>query len=181
MGFPVGYTDLFIPPLFLHTLTFFTLFRNLLFTLFSTLGLPAFLDPNPNPSPSSTPPTFITLHPFGNDPARPPVSAVLTRELLTLVKLSDVEEREECCECSVCLSDVRKDDVIRLLDNCKHVFHKDCLDRWMDLDHHTCPLCRTPFLRDEKVTEFNRRLLSSRLRDFCSDLDDHHFEDDYFN
>ncbi|WP_422615257.1 RING finger domain-containing protein, partial [Corynebacterium parakroppenstedtii] len=30
--------------------------------------------------------------------------------------------------------------------NCRHVFHRCCLDGWLDLGRMTCPLCRSPLL-----------------------------------
>ncbi|KAL4651220.1 hypothetical protein ACB092_01G143400 [Castanea dentata] len=46
-------------------------------------------------------------------------------------------------ECSVCLNCVERSHEIRELSNCYHVFHKECLDRWVDEGQVTCPLCRT--------------------------------------
>ncbi|KAK9749429.1 hypothetical protein RND81_02G124900 [Saponaria officinalis] len=149
MGFPVGYTDLLIPPLFLHTLTFLALFHSLLVSLVSALGLiPVSLDPNPTPH-------------FHN-PAHQPKPAKL---LLPLMKLSDVEEKDDSEYCAVCLYEVCDEEEIRWLDNCRHIFHRNCIDRWIELDHDTCPLCRTPFLR----RDFVRRLFSPHY---------HHVDDD---
>jgi RING-H2 zinc finger protein RHA1 len=49
----------------------------------------------------------------------------------------------------VCLSGVCGGDEVRRLSNCRHVFHRACLDRWMDHDQRTCPLCRAPLIPDE--------------------------------
>jgi RING-H2 zinc finger protein RHA1 len=35
---------------------------------------------------------------------------------------------------------------VRRLNNCRHAFHRGCLDRWMAHDQRTCPLCRAPLL-----------------------------------
>jgi len=49
--------------------------------------------------------------------------------------------------CAVCLSDVQGKDSVWELRNCSHVFHKGCLDTWLDHDEHlTCPLCRAPLV-----------------------------------
>ncbi|CAA7053962.1 unnamed protein product [Microthlaspi erraticum] len=45
-------------------------------------------------------------------------------------------------ECSVCLSVLEEQDTARELPNCKHVFHVDCVDKWLTTCS-TCPVCRT--------------------------------------
>ncbi|KAK8498248.1 hypothetical protein V6N13_095447 [Hibiscus sabdariffa] len=44
-------------------------------------------------------------------------------------------------ECSVCLTMLEDEDMTRVLPNCRHVFHAECIDKWLSL-HSTCPLCR---------------------------------------
>ncbi|WOL08931.1 RING-H2 finger protein ATL70-like [Canna indica] len=44
--------------------------------------------------------------------------------------------------CSICLSDYKEADVLRALPECGHLFHLNCVDRWLR-SHPTCPLCRT--------------------------------------
>ncbi|KAK7284635.1 hypothetical protein RJT34_19385 [Clitoria ternatea] len=46
-------------------------------------------------------------------------------------------------DCAVCLSDFADGDQARLLPNCNHAFHTDCIDTWFG-SHSNCPLCRTP-------------------------------------
>ncbi|KAI3691924.1 hypothetical protein L6452_31727 [Arctium lappa] len=53
--------------------------------------------------------------------------------------------------CSVCLNDVGGGDPIRELVNCRHVFHRECLDRWVDEGQVTCPLCRSMLLPPKKL------------------------------
>ena len=62
----------------------------------------------------------------------------------------------EPIECTVCLSEFEEGDKVRNL-QCKHTFHKDCLDSW--LQHYcraTCPLCRTKVVPDEIVDSYRR-------------------------
>ncbi|KMS98246.1 hypothetical protein BVRB_4g094470 [Beta vulgaris subsp. vulgaris] len=44
-------------------------------------------------------------------------------------------------ECAVCLSLFEEDETLRMLPKCKHVFHVDCVNRWL-AGHTTCPICR---------------------------------------
>ncbi|KAL9668850.1 hypothetical protein QQ045_006390 [Rhodiola kirilowii] len=53
-----------------------------------------------------------------------------------------MNEGEEAADCSVCLSAVCAKDMVRLLPNCKHLFHLECIDKWL-VSHTTCPICRT--------------------------------------
>ncbi|XP_041005466.1 E3 ubiquitin-protein ligase RHA2B-like [Juglans microcarpa x Juglans regia] len=58
-------------------------------------------------------------------------------------------------ECAVCLSEFKEDEEIRKL-KCKHIFHKDCLDRWLQHCSATCPLCRNKVLPDDAVASYHR-------------------------
>ncbi|KAI7980819.1 E3 ubiquitin-protein ligase ATL41 [Camellia lanceoleosa] len=48
---------------------------------------------------------------------------------------------DKATECSVCLSPIREEAKVRVLPNCKHLFHVDCIGKWLSL-HTTCPMCR---------------------------------------
>ncbi|XP_021748505.1 E3 ubiquitin-protein ligase RHA1B-like [Chenopodium quinoa] len=174
MGFPVGYTEVFIPTLFIHTLTFFTLLRKILFNLFNYMGLSDFLEPGPIALDQLPPPLNATTIPrITVGPTSPPLSAIVTRELLPLVRVSKEQQEKESC--AVCLYEFSSGEEIRWLSNCKHIFHKDCLDRWMDLDHRTCPLCRTPFLLHDLLDEFNQRLLAADSCDLLQYVDHYNY------
>ncbi|KAG5235036.1 hypothetical protein OIU76_026265 [Salix suchowensis] len=45
-------------------------------------------------------------------------------------------------ECSICLGTIVEGDSVRVLPNCKHTFHVECIDIWLG-SHSTCPICRT--------------------------------------
>ncbi|XP_002309447.2 RING-H2 finger protein ATL38 [Populus trichocarpa] len=86
--------------------------------------------------------------------SHPVPSSQQIRDGLILTTFGDVTERMPgvCDTCAVCLSQLRDQDEVRELRNCCHVFHRDCIDRWVDHDHehdenhNTCPLCRAPLL-----------------------------------
>ncbi|CAJ2628016.1 unnamed protein product [Trifolium pratense] len=46
------------------------------------------------------------------------------------------------CECAVCLNEFQQDEKLRIIPNCSHVFHIDCIDVWLQ-NNANCPLCRT--------------------------------------
>ncbi|KAE9451943.1 hypothetical protein C3L33_16175, partial [Rhododendron williamsianum] len=48
--------------------------------------------------------------------------------------------------CSVCWDCIEGSHQIRELSTCCHVFHRECLDRWVDEGQLTCPLCRSTLL-----------------------------------
>ncbi|KAL2611328.1 hypothetical protein R1flu_023020 [Riccia fluitans] len=48
-------------------------------------------------------------------------------------------------ECAVCLSPFEVREELRLLPNCKHMFHPSCVDNWLR-SHPTCPLCRSTII-----------------------------------
>ncbi|KAK2978498.1 hypothetical protein RJ640_006197 [Escallonia rubra] len=152
MGFPAGYTEVFLPKLLIHALSLLGLIRNIISSLFRFLGLPDFLEPDFYPFPEN--PTSMLEH--------PPLSAVLIREFLPVVKFGDLPSGAGAGEpperCAVCLYEFECGEEIRWLSNCKHIFHRSCLDRWMDHDQKTCPLCRTPFVPRDLQDEFDQRL-----------------------
>ncbi|GMH02879.1 hypothetical protein Nepgr_004718 [Nepenthes gracilis] len=54
--------------------------------------------------------------------------------------------RGECDElCSVCLVEFGSEDLVSRLSQCGHVFHAGCVERWLERDQFTCPLCRSVF------------------------------------
>ncbi|PHT98273.1 RING-H2 finger protein ATL70 [Capsicum chinense] len=44
--------------------------------------------------------------------------------------------------CSICLGDYKDNDMLRLLQDCGHLFHLKCVDPWLMLNP-SCPICRT--------------------------------------
>ncbi|XP_057954159.1 probable E3 ubiquitin-protein ligase XERICO [Malania oleifera] len=53
-------------------------------------------------------------------------------------------------ECCVCLRGFEPHSEINSL-SCGHLFHKMCLERWLNYWNVTCPLCRTPFMPEEEA------------------------------
>ncbi|CAN6281068.1 unnamed protein product [Urochloa humidicola] len=47
-----------------------------------------------------------------------------------------------CTCCSICLDNYGDGEVLRMLPECGHLFHRECVDPWLR-QHPTCPVCRT--------------------------------------
>lgn len=163
MGFPVGYTELLLPKLLLHMLSLLGFIRKLISYFFRFLGLTDFLEPDIVWTEGSR----QLVQEFQS------VSAVLIREILPVVKFEELVgagSGDPPDRCAVCLYEFEGQEEIRRLTNCRHIFHRSCLDRWMDCDQKTCPLCRTPFIPDDMQEAFNERLwAASALPDFYGD------------
>ncbi|GLT25663.1 hypothetical protein SLA2020_007790 [Shorea laevis] len=85
-----------------------------------------------------------------------PVSSQAIRDSLVLSTFDDVKERLPWVSdtCAVCLGQLGHTDEVRELRNCCHVFHRECIDRWVDHhedNHKTCPLCRAPLLASSQA------------------------------
>lgn len=88
----------------------------------------------------SSSPTLVPLH----------VLTSLIKQKLPVTEFSKFlerskgsEEEKEGIECCVCLNRIEGREIIRETSNCGHIFHSQCLDRWVDQNQLTCPLCRT--------------------------------------
>lgn len=88
-----------------------------------------------------------------------------TRPISTTQYLNFIEEKNptipctttlkaEHIDCRVCLSEFEEGEKVRNL-NCRHTFHKDCLDQWLQQYCATCPLCRHKVLPDDVVANYN--------------------------
>ncbi|CAE6440595.1 unnamed protein product [Rhizoctonia solani] len=76
-----------------------------------------------------------------DDIAKAGLRVVKGAEIKELAKTGSVTEN--CIErCLICLDDYDNDEDLRIM-NCKHMFHKGCVDRWMETGRNNCPACRT--------------------------------------
>nr|GMD13494.1 E3 ubiquitin-protein ligase RHA2B-like [Ipomoea batatas] len=64
----------------------------------------------------------------------------------------------EAVECAVCLCKIEEGEEVGDL-RCNHIFHRDCLDRWLATGRNSCPLCRT------QVKSTGRRLFDDRYQE----------------
>ncbi|KAL6841491.1 hypothetical protein ACP4OV_028634 [Aristida adscensionis] len=90
--------------------------------------------PSPSPLPTSLPAATPPPPAAGGVP-KPVV------ESLPFFRFAALRGARQGMECSVCLARFDDADLLRLLPRCRHAFHLDCVDRWLD-SSASCPLCR---------------------------------------
>ncbi|TFK22919.1 hypothetical protein FA15DRAFT_705926 [Coprinopsis marcescibilis] len=69
---------------------------------------------------------------------------------LEIIKSTQLMQYEEegriaysCVErCLICLDDYEVEDDVRVM-TCRHAFHKDCVDKWLQTGRNNCPACRS--------------------------------------
>lgn len=61
------------------------------------------------------------------------------RLLYSEAKLRSSGSTASCC--SICLGDYKGHDELRMIPDCGHLFHHECIDPWLRM-HPTCPMCR---------------------------------------
>ncbi|TVU28008.1 hypothetical protein EJB05_19514, partial [Eragrostis curvula] len=154
MGFPVAYSDMMLPRVLLQVLLLLGHLHRFLLWAFHAVGLGDLVDLGVNyPLPASAQQDQGTAHNGGallqqhRRPEFRPLPAVVIEEALPVVRFDELAD--VACgdgDCAVCLSGIDAGDEVRRLSNCRHAFHRGCLDRWMAHDQRTCPLCRAPLI-----------------------------------
>lgn len=83
------------------------------------------------------PPQQVLAEDFGSGLGPAEIASLPCREVLS--------DCAPCCSvnCAICLTPFAKQDRIRQLPNCKHEFHRPCIDQWL-LRAASCPLCLAP-------------------------------------
>ncbi|KAL6899479.1 hypothetical protein ACP4OV_006137 [Aristida adscensionis] len=156
MGFPVGYSEMLLPRALLQALLLLGHLHRCLLWAFHAVGLGDLIDLGANYYPP--PPPAAEERRGGDAPAAaalqqhrrpefPGARAVSLDEALPVVRFDELaEEARGGGDCAVCLGGIAGADEVRRLGNCRHAFHRGCLDRWMAHDQRTCPLCRAPLV-----------------------------------
>ncbi|ONK67478.1 uncharacterized protein A4U43_C05F470 [Asparagus officinalis] len=69
-----------------------------------------------------------------------------------ILGVSRYKKEHEEVRCVFCLSCVEEGEEVREL-RCGHVFHRECLDGWIEFGRVTCPLCRAALVPFEVKAE----------------------------
>ncbi|KAG8637022.1 NEP1-interacting protein 1 isoform X1 [Manihot esculenta] len=65
---------------------------------------------------------------------------------LTLQHSHNFDQCHQFC-CSICLQDLKDGESVRKIPYCGHLFHMDCLDKWL-ARNGSCPMCRNCVFND---------------------------------
>ncbi|KAG1362400.1 putative E3 ubiquitin-protein ligase RHA1B [Cocos nucifera] len=139
MGFHLGGCYVPVPEPLILLLKFLDYIRFAVSLILFYLGL----------YPSSVPPTPYRDPEFHPTPASDDQSSISIKAQLPAVEFVSFVERSAGrweSMCVVCLENLAAGDEVRELGNCRHAFHKGCIDRWVDVGQVTCPLCRAQLL-----------------------------------
>lgn len=96
-------------------------------------------------------------------------------ESLPFFRFSALKGSKEGLECAVCLSKFEYIEVLRLLPKCKHAFHIDCIDYWLE-KHSSCPLCRQKVSSEDLKTIASSNSLRFLWNDQSEQRDDSNIE-----
>nr|GEU51164.1 E3 ubiquitin-protein ligase ATL42-like [Tanacetum cinerariifolium] len=107
----------------------------------------------------------IRLEHFGNLPRARSRSSGIDKKIiesLPYFKFSTLKGSKNGLECSVCLAAFEDVEVLRMLPKCKHAFHIDCIDKWLE-KNSSCPLCRVKVVMDDIALFMNSNSLRFKL------------------
>ncbi|CAI8613217.1 unnamed protein product [Vicia faba] len=48
--------------------------------------------------------------------------------------------------CSICISDYKEQEILKMMPQCRHYFHRNCVDTWLKVNA-SCPICRNSLLQ----------------------------------
>ncbi|KAL5202094.1 hypothetical protein ABZP36_013046 [Zizania latifolia] len=111
----------------------FTMIFSLTFLL---LMYAKFCHTSPGPAPAAAQADGLPVAVPSTDGVAKPVI-----ESLPFFRFAALRGARQGLECAVCLARFDDADLLRLLPRCRHAFHLDCVDRWLE-SKASCPLCR---------------------------------------
>jgi hypothetical protein len=69
---------------------------------------------------------------------------VRNRPKYVVIRYKNMPNKKEHTSCPICFDDYT-DNCFVLETECKHYFHEECLEKWMERNN-TCPICRTDLI-----------------------------------
>jgi len=78
---------------------------------------------------------------------------------------SSTYQKKQCEEmCSICIEEFHEGEELKMMPECKHTFHHNCIKRWVQ-NHNNCPYCRRTILTEnqEETVTTHRTTLNCRM------------------
>ncbi|KAL3521237.1 hypothetical protein ACH5RR_019386 [Cinchona calisaya] len=69
---------------------------------------------------------------------------------IILHRSSPAANVNEAGECAICLAIFQDGEKVKVLPNCHHFYHSECVDEWLRTQS-SCPICRAALLVDSPV------------------------------
>jgi hypothetical protein len=79
--------------------------------------------------------------------------------ITNVLRFCDIVNDNNADTCSICQVPFNTTDICRIINNCNHIFHINCIDKWL-FDHTTCPFCRYDLLNID-VSDNEQDLVTS--------------------
>ncbi len=72
--------------------------------------------------------------------------------------------------CMICMEQYKIREFKRIIPNCQHIFHKKCIDKWLQMNA-SCPVCRYDLLgKDQTTLDLSESIISFELSNNNSSL-----------
>ncbi|XP_021859620.2 putative RING-H2 finger protein ATL12 isoform X1 [Spinacia oleracea] len=81
---------------------------------------------------------------------------------LPFFRFASLKGSKHGLQCAVCLAEFEDVEILRLLPKCKHGFHIECVDLWLE-HHSTCPLCRQKVSVEDLTNNNSSRSMSMSM------------------
>lgn len=76
-----------------------------------------------------------------------PISIINSYDTFSFTKNNfDTVNNDYDTSCSICISDYKESEILRMMPHCRHYFHRNCVDTWLKVNG-SCPICRNSLLQ----------------------------------
>ncbi len=111
---------------------------------------------------SSTTRDRLSLPPLVSPPAKGLAATTIQQSRLAA-------QSNNKASCAICILDYKAGDTLKILPDCNHIFHKDCIVPWITERSGHCPLCRMT-VRVISTKEEDGKRRQSRSSGRCADV-----------
>uniref|UniRef100_A0A183C359 RING-type domain-containing protein n=1 Tax=Globodera pallida TaxID=36090 RepID=A0A183C359_GLOPA len=71
-----------------------------------------------------------------------------------------MSQDQQKTDCSICLHEFEQSEELKILQNCNHNFHSECVDKWLK-ENPTCPVCRSYVLNLPRDHHASQRMVDT--------------------